>query len=127
MSAFDALLSEIESPHRLTGSKKLMSHECQDILDTGRLTMGLYEYSFPYPSPVINTNKRANFLSEESCNLNTPEMGKSKMKISDTTAHAANGTKSLWPTPLCDVCKVLSQVYPNGGASSIIVARVQAM
>jgi len=80
-----------------------------------------------YPIPVMKTIKRANLFFRDSWSRNTPEIGKSRMNTSETSAHAANGTDSVFPVLLRDVCELSSQVCPARGVAPIMLARMKAV
>lgn len=75
----------------------------------------------------MKTIERANFFFGESCNLDTPEIGRTKMNTSDTSAHAANGIESFIPIPFPDDCELSSQDCPGRGVAPIKLAKVKAM
>ena len=74
----------------------------------------------------MKTIERANFFFGESCNLNTPDIGRTKMNTSDISAHAANGTESFLPMSLPDDCELSSQDCPARGVAPIRLAKVKA-
>lgn len=56
-----------------------------------------------HPIPAMKHIERLSFFCRESCNRNTPVMGKTIIYTSDTNAHAAKGTESFLPMLECDV------------------------
>lgn len=83
--------------------------------------------SVPYPIPVMKTIKSPTLFFGESCNLNTPEIGRSRMNTSDTNAHAANGIEIFMPMAARDVAELAIQDCPARGVAPIKLASVKAV
>ena len=72
----------------------------------------------------MNTITSASFFFGARCNLNTPEMGRSRMNTSDTNPNAPNGSESFWLMLLCEAKEAACQVPPARGVAVIRVTTV---